>query len=102
LHFCRLFFRKRECLVRADGEMSEEEKRAMKIGSTLALTLFGLALSFATARADDAQNQNACMGDAMSVCGQFIPDRERIAHCLMSNRGRVSAPCRVALTHWHG
>jgi hypothetical protein len=75
----------------------------MRIGSTLTLTLLGLAFALAPARAEDAQqNQNACMGDAMSVCGQFIPDRERIAHCLISNRSRVSAPCRVALARWHG
>jgi len=75
----------------------------MKIGSILMLTLVGLALAPAAARADDqqaGQSQNACMGDAMTVCGQFIPDRERVAHCLMVNRARISVPCRVALARW--
>jgi hypothetical protein len=40
------------------------------------------------------------MGDAMSICGQFIPDRERVARCLMANRNRVSPACRVALKHF--
>lgn len=44
----------------------------------------------------------ACMSDAMTVCGRFIPDRERVAHCLMSNRAHVSVACRAALTHWRG
>jgi hypothetical protein len=76
----------------------------MKIGSMLFLALFSGALA-TTALAGDQQaqdNQNACMGDAMSVCGQFIPDRERVAHCLRANRARVSVACRVALTHWRG
>jgi hypothetical protein len=50
----------------------------------------------------DQQNQDACMNDAMALCGQFVPDRERVAACLLSNRHRVSAPCRTALSHWHG
>lgn len=47
-------------------------------------------------------NQYACMSDAMTVCGRFIPDRDRVAHCLMSNRAHVSVACRAALTHWRG
>jgi len=50
----------------------------------------------------DQQNQQACMGDAMTFCGQFIPDRERVAACLLSNRHRVSPACRTALARWHG
>ena len=40
------------------------------------------------------------MNDAMTVCSQFIPDRERVANCLISNSTRVSEACRVALTHF--
>jgi hypothetical protein len=53
------------------------------------------ALASAPARAQD--DHYACMSDAMTVCGQFIPDRERVAHCLLANRNRVSPACRVAL-----
>ena len=31
------------------------------------------------------------MNDAMTVCGQFIPDRSRVAGCLMHNRAHISA-----------
>jgi hypothetical protein len=80
----------------------------MKISLTLALGLCCAALAPAAVMADDQQyrqnqeNQQACMADAMAFCGQFIPDRERVAACLISNRLRVSAPCRQALAHWHG
>jgi hypothetical protein len=67
----------------------------MKISSMLAL-----ALASAVATADDQQGQQACMSDAMTVCSQFIPDRQRVAGCLISNRQRISVPCRMALAHW--
>lgn len=44
--------------------------------------------------------QQACMQDAMSVCSAYIPDRERVATCLISNRTRISPACRSALTHY--
>jgi hypothetical protein len=37
---------------------------------------------------------------AFSICGQFIPDRERVAACLISNRSKVSPACRSALAHF--
>jgi hypothetical protein len=62
--------------------------------------LFCLALAPMAARADAQQDQNACMTDAQIFCGQFIPDRVRVAHCLMANHRRISMPCRVALKHF--
>jgi hypothetical protein len=73
----------------------------MKIHTAFALALFGLALTPAAVRADAQQDQQACMSDAMTVCGQFIPDRERVAACLISNRSHVSAACRSALAHFN-
>jgi hypothetical protein len=72
----------------------------MKIHTTFILALLGLALSPAVVKADPQQDQQACMNDAMTVCGQFIPDRERVAACLIANRSRISVACRTALTHF--
>jgi hypothetical protein len=72
----------------------------VRVISTLGLvwlSLVFLGLAPDTARAEDQQDQNACMSDAQIYCAQFIPDRERVAHCLMENRQRISAACRVAL-----
>jgi hypothetical protein len=60
--------------------------------------LMGLVLAPSVAKAGD---QMACMNDAVTICGQFIPDRERVAACLISNRSHVSAACRTALTHFN-
>jgi len=71
-----------------------------KISTTFTLTLccLGFAPTLTTAGAEE--NQRSCMYDAMTVCSQFIPDRERVANCLISNRSRVSEACRAALTHY--
>jgi hypothetical protein len=73
----------------------------MNIRTTFALALLGLALSPVAAKADAQQDQQACMSDAMTICGQFIPDRERVAACLITNRSHVSPACRTALGHFN-
>jgi len=56
-----------------------------------------LVFAPAAARADTQEDQAACMADAQTFCGQFIPDRVNVAHCLIANRNRISPACRVAL-----
>ena len=73
----------------------------MKSSTAIALSLFCLTLAPLGARADEQSDQQACMGDAMTICGQFIPDRERVAACLISNRSRVSPECRSALSRFN-
>ena len=74
----------------------------MKIRAVLTLTVLGfsLGLSPLAAKADAQQDQQACMQDAQVICGQFIPDRERVAHCLIAHRRKVSPACRAALKHF--
>jgi hypothetical protein len=74
----------------------------MKIRAVLTLTVLGLGLSLSSlaARADAQSDQQACMQDAQVICGQFIPDRERVAHCLIANKRSVSPACRAALKHF--
>jgi hypothetical protein len=73
------------------------QEGTVKLPTTFALAIFVTALSPSAVLADD---QGACMQDAFSICGQFIPNRERVAACLISNRSRVSPACRNALTHF--
>jgi hypothetical protein len=69
----------------------------MKTHFAFGFMMFCLTLAPTAVRADAQQDQDACMMDAQTICGQFIPDRDRVAHCLMANRRHVSAGCRVAL-----
>jgi len=77
----------------------------MKAHFALALVIFGVALMPAAVRSQDSQSQypqsqedqGACMTDAFTVCGQFIPDRERVAACLIANASHISPPCAEAI-----
>lgn len=76
---------------------------SVRVVIMLGLVWLGLAwpvLAPVAARADEQQDQNACMADAQTYCGQFIPDRERVAHCLLANRRLISVACRVALKNF--
>lgn len=65
------------------------------------LVLASLTIALVSSRViAEESGQQACMQDAMSVCAAFIPDRERVASCLISNRARISPACRSALTHF--
>jgi hypothetical protein len=57
-------------------------------------------LAPAGVNADAQQDQSACMMDAQAYCGQFIPDRVRVAHCLMANRSKITPACREAIKHF--
>jgi hypothetical protein len=72
----------------------------MKIRVILTFAISCLILAPAAVKADAQQDQDACMIDAQVVCGQFIPDRDRVAHCLISNKSRISPACRAALKHF--
>jgi hypothetical protein len=69
----------------------------MKTHIALALVTFCMALTPAVVRADAQEDQQACLSDALSVCGQFIPDRDRVGSCLVANRSRISPACQQAI-----
>jgi hypothetical protein len=48
----------------------------MTLRQGLPLILVCLALTLTAASAYAQQDQTACMSDAFTVCGQFIPNRE--------------------------
>ena len=72
----------------------------MKISTIIALSALCLTLAPLGARADEQSDQQACMNDAMTICGQFIPDREKVGACLYSNRARISPACRTAMARY--
>src|SRR5580704_4553890 len=73
----------------------------MKTHIALALATFCVALTPAVVRADSQDDQQACMSDAFAVCGQFIPDRERVGSCLAANQSRISPACRAAIQRFN-
>jgi hypothetical protein len=60
----------------------------------LAAALSGLLLSTA-ARAYTPEQQQACTPDAFRLCGDAIPDVERVTVCMIRNKSQLSPQCRV-------
>jgi hypothetical protein len=73
----------------------------MKISTIIALSALCLAFAPLGAKADEQSDQQACMNDALTICGQFVPDRDKVGACLYSNRSRISPACRTAMQRYN-
>jgi hypothetical protein len=70
----------------------------MKKSHICAVPLLAL-LAMVGAQPVTAQGSNAtelCTPDAMRLCNEFIPDRERIIACMKAKRSQLSAGCLAA------
>jgi len=61
--------------------------------------LFLGVLNAASAQSQEATQ--ACTPDAMRLCSEFIPDREKVTICMMHKRSQLSKPCRIAIADMH-
>jgi hypothetical protein len=62
-------------------------------GVLLTATLFASAGSTSTF-AYTQEQQQACTPDAMRLCGNFVPDVDRITACMIENKSQLSPECR--------
>ena len=81
--------------------MENSIAQVWKIGIAFAVVAFCLGFASVRASAGAQEDQQACMNDALTVCSEFIPDRDRVAGCLISNRSRISQACRMALAQFN-
>lgn len=59
----------------------------------LAVSLF-VSIADAPAFAYTPEQQQACTPDAMRLCGNFVPDVDRITACMIEKKSQLSAECR--------
>jgi hypothetical protein len=89
------------CTLHAARRRMED---AMKIRLALAFATMTFAPIGAVAQSDVASGsqdeQYACIGDAFSVCGHEIPDRNRVAACLAKNIKAISPACRTVMKRY--
>lgn len=77
----------------------------MKFASTITLA-FLLATPAAFAQQGQQapegmqQEQQACESDVYSLCGEAIPDTDRIATCLRAHWSKVSHACRSVMAEY--
>lgn len=75
--------------------------RIMYLACWLVLPAGLLAVAPSSADAQDADVRQACTGDAMRVCSDFIPDVPKITVCMKRNYRRLSSGCRQAMARQH-
>ena len=72
----------------------------MKFSSAvLAASMFALLATQATAQ-DRQQQQQACENDVYALCGEMIPDQDRIVVCLKAHWSKVSHECRSLMANF--
>jgi hypothetical protein len=59
------------------------------------VTALSVSMWSAASQAYTQEQEQACSGDAMRVCGAFVPDVDRITVCMIQNRSQLSPGCRV-------
>ncbi|MEA2783609.1 MAG: hypothetical protein QOK29_5168 [Rhodospirillaceae bacterium] len=68
-------------------------QRRFFLGAALAVALSIMGQNGAFAQQGTPEQQAACQPDVMRLCGNFIPDVDRIVACLRYNEPNLSPPC---------
>jgi len=68
--------------------------RIFRCGLILAAALT-VSMSPAASQNYTPEQQQACTGDAMRLCGAFVPDVDRITVCMIENKSQLSPGCRA-------
>ena len=68
--------------------------RMFQFGLMLAAA-FPVSMWPAASEAYTPEEQQACSGDAMRLCGAYVPDVDRITVCMIQNKSQLSPGCRV-------
>jgi len=79
--------------------MTRPASRLLRRSLIAAAALAGIGTAVLTPSSPaDAQGtpeqRAACSDDAQRVCGQYIPDVDRVTVCMKRNRRHLSAACR--------
>jgi hypothetical protein len=67
----------------------------MKLRLALVLLSATVAPVMAQSGPNESMQRQACMGDAVRLCGAYIPDRGRIRDCMAAQVERLSPSCRA-------
>jgi hypothetical protein len=78
-------------------QLKAKQVRAMQNGlrTVLAVSLMIAACGSLQAQDGTPAQRRACTPDVFRLCREFIPNRSEIANCLLRNKLRLNADCRV-------
>jgi hypothetical protein len=77
----------------AQGEISMT-RHTVRASELLAATAFALTMLTTASFAYTGQQEQLCMGDAMRLCGEYIPDVDRITACMTQKYSSLSDGCK--------
>jgi hypothetical protein len=66
----------------------------VRTGSMLAAAALALTMWTTASFAYSADQQRLCSGDAMRLCGQYVPDVDRITACMTERYSQLSDGCK--------
>jgi hypothetical protein len=78
-------------------EIGETLMRSLRFVCLLAVPASLMLGGFNAANAQSQEVQQACTPDAMRLCQEFIPDREKVKVCMIRKRAQLSQACIVAI-----
>ena len=74
------------------------KRRLIRLVVSIGMTGWGASLTGgAHAFEITAEQREACMGDALRLCGSEIPDVDRVLICMRAKKSQVSAHCRATI-----
>ena len=68
-------------------------QREFYLGAAMSIALSVVGLNGAFAQQGTPEQQQACQPDVMRLCGNFIPDVDRIVACLKTNEPNLNPAC---------
>ena len=70
-------------------------RSTLRHGKLLAASCFALTLLTTGASAYSPQQEQMCTGDAMRLCGEYIPNVDRITACMVQKYSELSDGCKT-------
>ncbi|NEV00438.1 hypothetical protein [Bradyrhizobium uaiense] len=67
----------------------------MKLRLALVLLAATIVPAMAQSGPNESMQRQACMGDAVRLCGAYIPNRDRIRDCMAAQTEQLSPSCRA-------
>lgn len=74
-------------------------RSTIRNGQLLIATTLALGMLTSVSQAYTQEQQQLCTGDAMRLCGDAIPDVDRVTACMVQKRASLSDGCKAVFRY---
>jgi hypothetical protein len=74
-------------------------RSTIRNGQLLIATTLALGMMTSVSQAYTQEQQQLCTGDAMRLCGDAIPDVDRVTACMIQKRAALSDGCKAVFRY---